>query len=506
MQILLLYLPLLILGQNVKIFIKEDYDEYLVYEDNEVQFEFLRKNLDKGVTCKPPKSFGVSSTGDVIGYSNQTLRIYNDDKVSYNVYALQTSEKSTTITLSTEVLSDDTILRPQSEILFKLIQKCPQKVDLTSDNYWTPIYVNIGFNEVSKETSKLIEFVMIFTCDKSFRDLTFDWSLPILLIISTILIAFLAKYTRILSFRWRRNGQDFQGFEITFLVIGIYILLYASGATIVLATGFSNFIRYFFIVIACTIGTLAIFFVSAEMACLLKANSFVRKYNLIIASIISLLIGLPYYFLKPWYLSDIISLAFIFLIVKFFRLKNLKTAAALMIANVILDSTFALIIHYTQPESYNTTVLQYLNCPLELQLPLIRMQYGKNCAWISLFSQAIPGLFLSLAYRIDKSKRTFTYGLSGFLSLIISEGFWVLATVSVKHSIPQSLFTHPFLLGTLTINSLSRAELHSFYFGDFLIDQSYYRLRGESLQDCRKPLFLLNMDSIPEFKVQPTDL
>lgn len=64
------------------------------------------------------------------------------------------------------------------------------------------------------------------------------------------------------------------------------------------------------------------------------------------------------------------------------------------------------------------------------------MQYDKNCAWISLFSQAIPGLFLSLAYRIDKSKRTFTYGLSGFLSLILSQALWVLATVSVKHSIP----------------------------------------------------------------------
>lgn len=59
------------------------------------------------------------------------------------------------------------------------------------------------------------------------------------------------------------------------------------------------------------------------------------------------MIGLPYYFLKPWYLSDIISLAFIFLIVKFFRLKNLKNAAIMMLANIILDSTFAIAIHYT---------------------------------------------------------------------------------------------------------------------------------------------------------------
>lgn len=69
--------------------------------------------------------------------------------------------------------------------------------------------MNIGFNEVSKETTEFIEFAMIFSCDKSFRDLTFDWSLPILLVITTILIAFLGKYTRILSFKWKRKGLDF---------------------------------------------------------------------------------------------------------------------------------------------------------------------------------------------------------------------------------------------------------------------------------------------------------
>ncbi|CAK85571.1 unnamed protein product (macronuclear) [Paramecium tetraurelia] len=458
------------------------------------------------VTCKPPKSFGVNSTSSLIGYSNQTLRIQNDDIVSFNVVVQQATERDTSIALSTEVVSEDGILKPKSEIKFLLYQMCPQKVDLTPENYWTPILVNVTINQVSSTNKDTIEFAMIFTCDKAFRDKTFDWSLPILLIITTILIAFLAKHTRIISFKWRVNGHDFQGFEIGFMIIGIYILAYASGATIVIATAFSDLIRYSLIVIACTIGTLAIFFLSTELACLLKANSFIRKYNLIIAAVISLLIGLPYYFWMPWYLNDIISLAFIFLIVKFFRLKNLKTAAALMFSNMILDSTFAIYIHYTQDLSYNTTVLQYLNCPLELQLPLMKLQYDKNCAWISLFSQAVPGLFLSLAYRIDRSKRTFTYGLAGVMSLIISEGFWVLATVSVKHSIPQSLFTYPIMLGALTLNSIRRAEFSSYLFGDYLFDQSYYRLRGISLEDCKEPQFLLNMESLPDIKTHPTDL
>ncbi|CAD8182464.1 unnamed protein product [Paramecium pentaurelia] len=492
MQILLLCVPLLIFGQKVRIYIQDEDDEYLVYENNKVSFEFLPDNLNQGMTCKPPKSFGILGTNDVIRISNQTLRIENDDIISYNVFVQQINEKSTNI--------------PKTQILFRLSQKCPSKDHLTSQNYWTPIKVQVGFNEMSQENYQLIEFAMIFSCDKSFRDLTFDWSLPILLIISTILIAFLAKYTRILSFRWKRKGQDFQGFEINYLIIVIYILLYAGGGMIVLVTDFLDFIRYLFIVIACTIGTLAIFFVSAEFACLLKANSFVRKYYIVFSSIISLLIGMPYYFLKPWYLNDIISLAFIVLIVKLFRLKNFKFASFLMVSNVVLDSTFALIIHYTQVESYNTTVLQYLNCPLELQFPLIKLQYNKNCAWISLFSQAIPGLLLSLAYRIDKSKRTFTYGLQGFCSLIIAEGFWILATVSVKHSIPETLFTYPILLGTLTINSLRRAEFNSFWFGDYLIDESYQRIRGESLIDYRIPDLQINVDNIPESKVQPTDL
>lgn len=49
------------------------------------------------------------------------------------------------------------------------------------------------------------------------------------------------------------------------MIIVIYILLYAGGGMIVLVTDFLDFIRYLFIVIACTIGTLAIFFVSAEV-------------------------------------------------------------------------------------------------------------------------------------------------------------------------------------------------------------------------------------------------
>ncbi|CAD8183222.1 unnamed protein product [Paramecium octaurelia] len=506
MQILLLYLPLFIFCQKVRIYIKADQSEYLVYKNNQVQFEFQKENLQQEVTCKPPRSFGVSSTDSAIGYSNQILRIQNDDIVSFNVQAEQKTEKDTSITLLTEVISEDGILRPKSEISFLLQQRCPQKVDLTSENYWTSIIVNLNITQVSQTNIDKVQFAMIFTCDRSFRDKTFDWSLPILLIITTLLIAFLAKHTRIISFRWRANGHDFQGFEIGFMIIGIYILSYASGATVYIATGFSDLIRYSLIVIACTIGTLAVFFVSTELACLLKANSSIRKYNLIIASVVSLLIGLPYYFWMPWYLNDIISLAFIFLIVKFFRLKNLKTAAALMFSNMILDSTFAIYIHYTKDESYNTSVLQYLNCPLELQLPLMKLQYDKNCAWISLFSQAIPGLFLSLAYRIDRSKRTFTYGLAGVLSLIISEGFWVVATVSVKHSIPQSLFTHPILLGALTLNSIRRAEFSSYLFGDYLFDQSYYRLRGISLEDCREPQFLLNMESLPDIKQHPTDL
>ncbi|CAD8089062.1 unnamed protein product [Paramecium sonneborni] len=506
MYILLLYLPLLLIGQEVQIYIEDDSDQYTVYDNNKIQFEFLPENLNQGMTCKPPRSFGVTNQRDVIGYSNQTLKIVNNDIVTYKVLVNQKADKNTNITLSTQVLSDDDALTPKDQLSFLLSQKCPQKYELTGENYWTSIKVIVNLIEANQETPKEIEFAMIFSCDKSFRQLTFDWSLPILLVISTILIAFLAKYTRILSFRWKRNGQDFQGFEINFIVICIYILAYAAGGILVVALDYQDIINYFFIIIACSIGTLAVFFVTAELSYLFKASSFVRQYYLIFSSIISLMIGLPYYFLKPWYLSDIISLAFIFLIVKFFRLKNLKNAAIMMLANIILDSTFAIAIHYTQVESYNTAVLQYLNCPLELQLPLMKLQYNKNCAWISLFSQAIPGLFLSLAYRIDKSKRTFTYGLSGFLSLIAAEGLWILTTVSVKHSIPETVFTYPVLLIVLCVNSLRRAEFKSFLYGDYLIDQSHYRLRGESYENFRAPQSLLNMESIPDSKIQPTDL
>lgn len=52
-------------------------------------------------------------------------------------------------------------------------------------------------------------FVILFSCNKEYRALTFDWSLMILLIVTTTFVSILAKYTRILSFRWKRKNGEF---------------------------------------------------------------------------------------------------------------------------------------------------------------------------------------------------------------------------------------------------------------------------------------------------------
>ena len=116
-------------------------------------------------------------------------------------------------------------------------------------------------------------------------------------------------------------------------------------------------------------------------------------------------------------------------------------------------------------------------------------------------------MVLSLAYRLDESKRTFTYGLAGFCSLIFAEGLWVLTTISVTHSLPQTVFTYPILLFTLALISFRRAEFKSFWLGDYLIDFDYYRtkIRGESLEDTRQIRLLSGLESIPDSKKQPSD-
>ena len=59
----------------------------------------------------------------------------------------------------------------------------------------------------------------------------------------------------------------------------IYVLSYAGGGILVLTLDYSEYISFFFIMIACTIGILAVFFVTSEVLILI-----ITLVNLFISS------------------------------------------------------------------------------------------------------------------------------------------------------------------------------------------------------------------------------
>lgn len=116
-------------------------------------------------------------------------------------------------------------------------------------------------------------------------------------------------------------------------------------------------------------------------------------------------------------------------IAKLFKFKNLKSALLFLIICIMLDGTAVSVIYFTTKQSYNSLTLKILNCPIELQLPLLELQYDRSCAWISLFSIAIPGLYMGFTYRFDKNKRTFSYTIFTGLGLIIGYIIWITTTI-----------------------------------------------------------------------------
>lgn len=204
-------------------------------------------------------------------------------------------------------------------------------------------------------------------------------------------------------------------------------------------------------------------------------------------------IVLPYSLTKAWYLSDLISIMMMATIVKLFKLKDLKNSFFLMIICTLTDCVLATIAHFVNVESYNVLTLKYVNCPLELQLPLMQLQLDKNCAWISLISIVIPGLFIGLNYRFDRNRRTHSYAIVCFLSLVIAEIVWIFTTVYQTHSWPSSAFTFPSMLVCVSLVALRRAEFRQFWEGNFYDEylNNNYRLNSVFDKDKKEENFSL---------------
>ena len=80
--------------------------------------------------------------------------------------------------------------------MFSILHTCKEGIAYTTDNYWTPIEVFLDFDS---DQSVTLEYE--FTCDASYRAIHYDWSLLILLVLSTIVVAILARFGRIVSIK-----------------------------------------------------------------------------------------------------------------------------------------------------------------------------------------------------------------------------------------------------------------------------------------------------------------
>lgn len=101
-----------------------------------------------------------------------------------------------------------------------------------------------------------------------------------------------------------------------------------------------------------------------------------------------------YFIKKPWFLNDLLSIAIMSCSIKLFKITCMKSAALFMGITLLYDTLTAILIHYSQSESYDSLILAKANYPFEIQIPSFKHILNKKCAWIAMTAIILPGFFL----------------------------------------------------------------------------------------------------------------
>jgi hypothetical protein len=122
--------------------------------------------------------------------------------------------------------------------------------------------------------------------------------------------------------------------------------------------------------------------------------SIIRLADIISVILTSILIYQYLYWLKPWPLSDAISICIMGSLLKLFKLHSMRAAVEFLTPYVLMNTMFCVYLIIKQDYEWADTTSDDLNSPFALQVPFFKLAYGNKCGWVSVINIVCPGTLL----------------------------------------------------------------------------------------------------------------
>ncbi|CAG9563726.1 unnamed protein product [Danaus chrysippus] len=182
----------------------------------------------------------------------------------------------------------------------------------------------------------------------------------------------------------------------------------------------------------------------------------------VICLVISLILGAWYLLKKHWIANNLFGIAFAVNAVEMLHLNNVVTGCILLCGLFLYD------IFWVFGTNVMVTVAKSFESPIKLVFPqdlLVNGFNASNFAMLGLGDIVVPGIFIALLLRFDKSLKRGSelYFRATFSAYIVG----LLATILVmhvfKHAQPALLYLVPACLGTPLTVALLRGDINALF-------------------------------------------
>lgn len=177
---------------------------------------------------------------------------------------------------------------------------------------------------------------------------------------------------------------------------------------------------------------------------------------------LSAVIGVWYLVKKHWVANNLFGLAFAINGVELLSLNRISTGC------ILLGGLFIYDIFWVFGTNVMVTVAKSFEAPIKLVFPQDLLENGlaaNNFAMLGLGDIVIPGIFIALLLRFDKSlnnnKKTYFY--SGFVAYCLGLGTTIFIMHVFKHAQPALLYLVPACIGIPVLVALVKGDVKTMF-------------------------------------------
>lgn len=179
-----------------------------------------------------------------------------------------------------------------------------------------------------------------------------------------------------------------------------------------------------------------------------------------ISILLALALVLSWYFLRYWFLSNIVAMWVAWAIVKIFRFNALYPAFLILLGFLVFEIFWVLM----SPALFNgQNIIHYVMNELDFPLRIVAPGFTPFFPWasISLLDIVVPTFYVSFISRFGKEQNTNAYYLTHVIVYALSLGVVTWAVVYSESKQPPLMYIIPFLFVTTWVVAGIRGEWKS---------------------------------------------